>query len=525
MKTIKSKLILCIGFFVVLASVMAVVTIVTVSKQEDDSKVLNFAGKQRMLSQKMVKEFYVYYGDSGEDEAVNQAKKAALQKTADLFDRTLTALIEGDAEFGLPPMQDAEVRDLLIKSKALWGKFHEVINRGMSEGFFDEDEQFLNENNLTLLKEANAATMLLAAKSKEKVVQLERMQYAFILVALIAGGAVFMFMLQTVIKPLYAIQDKVKRISADRDLVSRIDESQDEIGELAKGFNGFLSEFQGLLTQVSNATNLVHQSSTELTSASEQMASGAHNQEQQMVAVATAVEQMSATVTDVARNSTEAFKSAAEASQVARDGGDVVTQTISGMNRIASSVSDSANIIQALGQSSDQIGAIVAVIEQIAEQTNLLALNAAIEAARAGEQGRGFAVVADEVRNLAGRTGDATKEIASMISGIQRDTEAAVHAMDTGTKEVASGVELANKAGDSLTQIVSVVANVTDMVQHIATAAEEQSVVADDIAKNVDAVAMISQETSSSVGQASSANQVLSDQVSELRARVQQFKL
>jgi len=197
-----------------------------------------------------------------------------------------------------------------------------------------------------------------------------------------------------------------------------------------------------------------------------------------------------------------------------------VSQAIDGMNRISASVMESARTIETLGKSSDEIGEIIAVIYDIADQTNLLALNAAIEAARAGEQGRGFAVVADEVRKLAERTTKATKEIASMIKSIQSDTDGAVKSMSAGTEEVEKGVSLVNQAGGSLDQIVEVVASVTDMIQQIATAAEEQSAAAEEISTNVEAVATITKETATGANQSSVATQELTRLASDLQQMV-----
>jgi methyl-accepting chemotaxis protein len=276
---------------------------------------------------------------------------------------------------------------------------------------------------------------------------------------------------------------------------------------------------------VAEATESVNNSSVELAEASRQMESGSIQQQQQTDQAATAVEEMSATVLEVAKNSSQASDFAIEASQVATEGGDVVKHTIEGIKRIATTVDDSTKIVSALGESSNKIGQIVSVIEDIVAQTNLLALNAAIEAARAGEQGRGFAVVADEVRNLAQRTSDATSEIAGMIGAIQSDTKNVVSAMANGTNQVEEGVELTNQAGVSLDRIVDVIGNVPDMVRQITTAAEEQSSVADEISKNITGVAEITHETARISQQSSLDNQALTQQAGALQQRVSQFKL
>lgn len=299
----------------------------------------------------------------------------------------------------------------------------------------------------------------------------------------------------------------------------------DEIGMLASSYNKMSVNMKELINSISQASNQIASASEELSSTSEQMSRGMQQQTSQTSQIASAMEEMSATVLEVAKNSQSASSSANEASSTAQKGGEVVTRTISGMMSIAATVEQSAKTIGELGKSSDQIGEIVAVIDDIADQTNLLALNAAIEAARAGEQGRGFAVVADEVRKLAERTTKATKEIAQMIKNIQKETGSAVSAMEAGTKEVNEGVQLANEAGVSLTQIVDAVQKVNDMIRQIATAAEEQSTAAEEISKSIEEIASVTKETSQGSNQTATASHELSRMATELQGAVGQFKI
>jgi len=234
---------------------------------------------------------------------------------------------------------------------------------------------------------------------------------------------------------------------------------------------------------------------------------------------------MSATVIEVAKNSQGASEASDDTQQIAVQGGDVVKRAVDGMMAVADTVRESAATVEALGKSSDEIGAIISVINDIADQTNLLALNAAIEAARAGEQGRGFAVVADEVRKLAEKTTKATKEIADMIKTIQGDTKGAMSSMHEGTKQVEEGVQLASEAGESLQQIVSSVDRVTDMVRQIATAAEEQSATTEEISTNITSIATVTTENADGVKQVSAASDDLAKIAEELKDIVSRFKL
>lgn len=344
-------------------------------------------------------------------------------------------------------------------------------------------------------------------------------------VAALLGVVMSIFLARIIATPLAILSEATEKM-ADGDLTQNINlDRSDEIGIMGKAFNDMAVNLNKVMTKIKDSADQLASSSEEISAASEEMAAGAENQTKQTDQVATAVEEMSATVLQVAKNSNDASESARKAADVAKTGGEVVSQAIGGMNRISASVMESARTIEALGKSSDEIGEIIAVIDDIADQTNLLALNAAIEAARAGEQGRGFAVVADEVRKLAERTTKATKEIASMIKSIQGDTDGAVKSMSAGTEEVEKGVSLVNEAGGSLDQIVEVVASVTDMIQQIATAAEEQSAAAEEISTNVESVATITKETATGANQSSVATQELTRLASDLQQMVGEFRL
>ena len=348
-----------------------------------------------------------------------------------------------------------------------------------------------------------------------------------ILIGVVLGMGLGYLISRIITKSLSQIVAMLKDVAeGEGDLTKRLEvNSKDEIGDVARWFNTFIDKLHGIITSIANSTHQLASASEELSASSSQITSGTEKQRAQTEQMATSMEEMSATVMDIAKNANEAAESSKSATEKANKGGEIVKNTVEGMNKIADAVKESAGTIEALKNSSEQIGEIISVIDDIADQTNLLALNAAIEAARAGEQGRGFAVVADEVRKLAERTTKATKEIADMIKSIQADTGGAVSSMEAGSKEVESGVKLTHEAGESLKQIVAEVQKVTDMVQQIATSTEQQSTASEEISSNVESVSTVVKETSSSIQESNHAVQELSRLATELNEIVDQFKL
>ncbi len=330
-----------------------------------------------------------------------------------------------------------------------------------------------------------------------------------------------------VIVPLKKLTTIVEDIAqGDGDLTKRVPVTeQDEIGQLGILFNQFIDKLQLSIKKVGEVTNRVAIDAQEMSSTADEIARGADTQKVKMTQSASAVEEMTMTAGEVARNSQEASDIAQVASSTAKEGQRVVTEAVASMQLVADAVGESSTVIAALGRSSDQIGKIVGTIEDIADQTNLLALNAAIEAARAGEQGRGFAVVADEVRKLAERTTKATKEIAEMIRQIQADTKIAVTSMEEGTERVGKGVMLANETSDALTLIQSLVMQTAGMIQQIAAAAEEQSTTTYQIAKDLEAVSQVGEETSGGAEESARRSHELRGLAGELQQILETFKV
>ena len=331
--------------------------------------------------------------------------------------------------------------------------------------------------------------------------------------------------LDAVVLPIKEGSD-VLSVMATGDLTVRVKgEYQGDHQVIKDSINQLGDSLEEIISEVNESVSATASASNEISSSTEEMAAGAEEQSQQTSEVASAVEQMTKTIIETTKNAGDAAESSKKYGEAAQGGGNVVNETIIGMNRISEVVKKSAATVQQLGKSSEQIGEIVQVIDDIADQTNLLALNAAIEAARAGEQGRGFAVVADEVRKLAERTTKATKEIATMIRQIQRDTEGAVVSMEEGTKEVEKEKQLADRAGESLKQIISGAGEVVKIITQVAAASEEQSSASEQISKNIEAISSVTQQSSAGVQQIARAAEDLNRLTVNLENLVGRFKV
>lgn len=319
---------------------------------------------------------------------------------------------------------------------------------------------------------------------------------------------------------------KVLAYMAEGDFSYRVTkEYSGDLKMITDSINTVAESMKIALMQVGELVNSLASATSQITSSTEEMAAGSQENSSQATEIASAVEQMTSTILQTTRNASSAAEFSKKAGVMAQNGSQVVKQTVDGMNKIAAVVGNAAMTVKELGNSSNQIGEIIQVIDDIADQTNLLALNAAIEAARAGEQGRGFAVVADEVRKLAERTTKATKEIAAMIKQIQRDTGNAVESIESGTKEVEHGKEFANKANIALEEIIESTNQTIDVINQVAAASEEQSSAAEQISKSVEGISNVTQESASGIQQIAHAAEDMNSLTDKLQIFIRKFKL
>jgi methyl-accepting chemotaxis protein len=298
-----------------------------------------------------------------------------------------------------------------------------------------------------------------------------------------------------------------------------------ELGQVALTFNKMADDFSAILGQVQQAAARVVDTSAGVADTARQVARSSQGQADEAADASGSAERLNQAIGDLVARSEQAAGAAEETSGLAVHGQEVVNQAVAGIRAIAVTFGESARLVDALGKSSDQIGAIVAVIKDIADQTNLLALNAAIEAARAGEQGRGFAVVADEVRKLAERTTGATTEISTMIAAIQNETNGAVRNMEAGGRQVDDGLRLAEQAGEALERINDSIRAVAAAIRATAAATHEQAATSQDISGRVDSIAHLATENSTAVAGTTGDVDGLKQLAEELRGLVSRFRL
>lgn len=343
---------------------------------------------------------------------------------------------------------------------------------------------------------------------------------------LITGVTIFILsFVKRIMDPLVNMVSTANQL-ADGDLTLSVNaDRRDEIGQLLEAIKNMVEKWRHVVHEVKSASDNIASAGHQLSASAEQMSHGSCEQATRAAQVATATEEMSQTVVDIARNAGNIAASSAETLKLARDGETIVHRSVNEVKEIAQTVDESASFVRSLGERSKHIGEIVNVINDIADQTNLLALNAAIEAARAGEQGRGFAVVADEVRKLAERTAQATSEISDMIKAIKDEVFRAVDSMENASRKVSAGVELSSQAGGALEVIVKQADDLQVMVQQIASATEEMSATAEEVSKDIEQIALVSKESSSSSEQTSQAALELSNLSTHLQKAVGEFRL
>ncbi len=431
--------------------------------------------------------------------------------------------------------------------KRLAGTFEEALKRFENQGvekilgllqggdFYEANRVVLQTINPALKDLLGSAEKLLALQEQEAEAWFQQTDDAYhsmvgwisgsIALATLTSLLLAYFIISGISRGVREVEQTARRL-ADGELGARVSyTSRDELGRVADAFNQMAQKFHDAINEVRDSVSQLASAAEETSAVTTQTNAGISQQLSETSQVATAMNQMSATVQEVARNAVEAAAAAREADDTFGEGKQVVDRVISAIGELAGEVESAANVIQQLEVESRNIGSVLDVIKSIAEQTNLLALNAAIEAARAGEQGRGFAVVADEVRTLAGRTQESTQEIEEMISRLQSGTDNAVKVMASGKEMTQVGVEQAAAAGEALQTINAAVERISSMNTQIASAAEEQSSVTDEINRSIVSINEVAEQSSIGAQQTAAASDDLAKLAEQLKALVERFKV
>ena len=385
-------------------------------------------------------------------------------------------------------------------NKISYGKYLSALNLGVATGLYTDD---INDIYWNEVKSGIISTVILLSLLTSVVLIVAR----------------------SITKPLSQLEQKIVEVAENKDLTIRTAlQGKDELTDISQSFDSMLEAFDSTIKEMHSAAEQVATTSTELSVTTDQTLVGMENQKAETHQVATAVAQMSATVHDVATNTAQAAAASDGAAQASDDGKIVIKTAKDSVNKLATSLTQAEDITHTLEEQTENITSILSVITSIADQTNLLALNAAIEAARAGEHGRGFAVVADEVRSLSSRTHESTDEIHRVISELQSGTAAVVQAMKE-SRIAADEVDLQSyETSGALIKITEAVEQIDSMTSQIATASEQQSTVAEEISRNVDAITLVTDESVVGAQQISASSSELAELANGMKDNVLQFR-
>ena len=472
-----------------------------------------------------------------------QMATEGLQRDAQLYGAVLTGLISGNPDLNIRAMDNANAKGILVEINESWNA---LVN--------DPVKKLLDSSSaLQVVKEAadqasiDSQTMLL--KADPAAVEIGKLQSTRAFPNLWAGAAAALLAIVLVVlivasqirgqRQRYQVtaelnqrnQEAILRLLdemgslAEGDLTVRATVTEDITGAIADSVNFAVEALRSLVTTINDTAMHVSTSAQETQATAMHLAEAAEHQAQQITSASAAINEIAVSIDEVSKNSAESADVAQRSVQIASKGAGIVRQTIQGMDSIRDQIQETSKRIKRLGESSQEIGSIVELINDIAEQTNILALNAAIQAASAGEAGRGFAVVADEVQRLAERASGATRRIETLVQTIQADTNEAVTSMEQTTAEVVSGARLAEDAGLALGEIEKVSNDLADLIQNISEAARQQSAAATNISATMNVIQEITTQTSVGASQTAESIGNLAQLAADLRRSVADFKL
>ncbi|MET0073435.1 MAG: HAMP domain-containing methyl-accepting chemotaxis protein [Candidatus Thiodiazotropha lotti] len=466
----------------------------------------------------------------------NVSDMGQIQSTFEKMVKNLNALIESEEEDSTMLMLEIEDiyeqvrRESLPRVRSIVVEFEKAAQEGTLQANVAKDLQRLAETFKEKSVEAASASKVIEQDWAASVLSAEKSVQLLILIIIVSVIFVFITSFNTnlvINRPINLMSERIKDIAqGEGDLTKRLNEdANNELGELSHWFNVFMDKLQVLVENVKESSGKMNGAAFQMLEMTEQSSAGVLHQKQQTEEMVHAMQNLSSTVEDVANNASAADKATDSAETESAKGKEDLRMTINSITTLAQEIDTAANIINGFKKDSEDIGGVLGVIKGIAEQTNLLALNAAIEAARAGEQGRGFAVVADEVRTLATRTQESTEEIQEIIIRLQTGAEQAVNAMNSGRARGHETAEQAQQAGVSLESITRAINEISSVNSKITASTVDQRSVTADVNEGINTINQVAEQTATRAEQTTKQGEVVSQLAQELNTSVKQFQV
>jgi len=504
-----------------------------------------FATRQSTYLERIIRSFQKVLIGGGDAELASEN----FSKDVEFFGEILGGMIEGDEMLGVRKIRNLDAKASLTEISTLYGslKGQADIVVGSKEELFK-----VHQASKEIFTQANSMLTLTENLQNAYTSQSNEQGIGHWLYSAIAGGLIVFFLLMFWIKQRTDDKDRTQKARvladqeklqnernqqaiirlldemeglADGDLTANATVTEDFTGAIADAMNFTIDQLRSLVSTIKDSVGQLSNATTETQSISIELSQASRNQAQEITGASAAINEMAVSIEQVSANASESTTVAEKSVEIAKKGGEVVRNTIQGMDTIREQIQETSKRIKRLGESSQEIGDIVSLINDISDQTNILALNAAIQASMAGEAGRGFAVVADEVQRLAERSGNATDQIEALVKAIQTDTNEAVISMESSTAEVVHGARLAQDAGVALEEIERVSTSLADLIQNISNAARQQAASAGHVSNTMNVIQEITNQTSE--GTANTANSIgtLAELADELNDSIAGFKL